>query len=227
MRVQSYRYVFPMKKIKVIIADDHPIFRKGLSDVLNSAADIKVTGEAQNGEEAINLILQGVPCDILLLDVNMPVMNGIQTMSKLNRLGISQPVLILSMDENQANIIQLLKQGVKGYVLKDIPPDQLLESVREVVGNRYILNGVLSPKLSQALENRKNIYNSVFRNLSERELDFLRLTPSDLTYQEIAASMNVATRTVDFYRDSLFSKLNVKSRIGLALFAIKWGLFKV
>jgi DNA-binding NarL/FixJ family response regulator len=131
------------------------------------------------------------------------------------------------MDENQANIIQLLKQGVKGYVLKDIPPDQLLESVREVVGNRYILNGVLSPKLSQALENRKNIYNSVFRNLSERELDFLRLTPSDLTYQEIAASMNVATRTVDFYRDSLFSKLSVKSRIGLALFAIKWGLFKV
>jgi DNA-binding NarL/FixJ family response regulator len=216
-----------MRKIKVIIADDHPIFRKGLSDVLNSAPDIKVTGEAQNGEEAIALISKGVSCDILLLDVNMPVLNGIQTMTKLNRLGFTLPVLILSMDENQANIIHLLKLGVRGYVLKDIPPDELLNSVREVMSNRYILNGVLSPKLSQALENQKNFHNSIFRQLSERELEFLRLAPSDLAYHEIATTMNVATRTVDFYRDSLFSKLNVKSRIGLALFAIKWGLFKV
>jgi DNA-binding NarL/FixJ family response regulator len=111
--------------------------------------------------------------------------------------------------------------------LKDADPDELINSVRLVMQKKFFLNGTLSDKLANALENKKKDFDGVLENIPERELEFLRFTPSDLTYKEIALEMGVGIRTVDYYRERLFQRLQVKTRVGLALFAIKIGMVKV
>ncbi len=209
------------------MADDHQLFRKGLSIILNQTSSIIVVGEASDGQELLDQLDSGIACDVILLDVNMPRFNGIQTMMRLNRRGNQIPVLVLSMEEDELTIIQLIKLGIRGYILKDSDPDELINSIRLVVQKKFFLNGTLSDKLANALENKKKDFDGLLENIPERELEFLRYTPSDLTYKEIALEMGVGIRTVDYYRDSLFHRLQVKTRVGLALFAIKIGMVKV
>lgn len=209
------------------MADDHQLFRKGLSIILNQTSHILVVGEASDGQQLLDLLDSGLECDVILLDVNMPRFNGIQTMMRLNRRGSRIPVLVLSMDEDELTIIQLIKLGIRGYILKDADPDELINSVRLVMQKKFFLNGTLSDKLANALENKKKDFDGVLENIPERELEFLRFTPSDLTYKEIALEMGVGIRTVDYYRERLFQRLQVKTRVGLALFAIKIGMVKV
>jgi DNA-binding NarL/FixJ family response regulator len=216
-----------MNKIRVLMADDHQLFRKGLSIILNQTSHILVVGEASDGQQLLDLLDSGLECDVILLDVNMPRFNGIQTMMRLNRRGSRIPVLVLSMDEDELTIIQLIKLGIRGYILKDADPDELINSVRLVMQKKFFLNGTLSDKLANALENKKKDFDGVLENIPERELEFLRFTPSDLTYKEIALEMGVGIRTVDYYRERLFQRLQVKTRVGLALFAIKIGMVKV
>ncbi|HOY96332.1 MAG TPA: response regulator transcription factor [Catalimonadaceae bacterium] len=216
-----------MNKIRVLMADDHQLFRKGLSIILNQTSSIIVVGEASDGQELLDQLDSGIACDVILLDVNMPRFNGIQTMMRLNRRGNQIPVLVLSMEEDELTIIQLIKLGIRGYILKDSDPDELINSIRLVVQKKFFLNGTLSDKLANALENKKKDFDGLLENIPERELEFLRYTPSDLTYKEIALEMGVGIRTVDYYRDSLFHRLQVKTRVGLALFAIKIGMVKV
>lgn len=209
------------------MADDHQLFRKGLSIILNQTTSIVVVGEASDGQQLLDLLDSGLTCDVILLDVNMPRFNGIQTMMRLNRRGSRIPVLVLSMDEDELTIIQLIKLGIRGYILKDADPEELINSIRQVMLNKFFLNGTLSDKLANALENKKKDFDGLLDNIPERELEFLRFTPSDLTYKEIAIEMGVGIRTVDYYRERLFQRLQVKTRVGLALFAIKIGMFKV
>jgi two-component system, NarL family, invasion response regulator UvrY len=216
-----------MDKIRVLLADDHQLFRKGLSIILNQTTSIVVVGEASDGQEVFDLLDSGLVCDVILLDVNMPRFNGIQTMMRLNRRGNQIPVLILSMDEDELTIIQLIKLGIRGYILKDADPEELISSIRQVMLKKFFLNGALSDKLANALENKKRDFDGLLENIPDRELEFLRFTPSDLTYKEIATQMGVGIRTVDYYREKLFQRLQVKTRVGLALFAIKIGMFRV
>ena len=209
------------------MADDHQLFRKGLSIILNQTSSIVVVGEASDGQQLLDLLDSGLVCDVILLDVNMPRFNGIQTMMRLNRRGSQIPVLVLSMDEDELTIIQLIKLGIRGYILKDSDPEELINSVRLVMQKKFFLNGTLSDKLANALENKKKDFDGLLENIPERELEFLRFTPSDLTYKEIANEMGVGIRTVDYYRERLFQRLQVKTRVGLALFAIKIGMVKV
>ena len=209
------------------MADDHQLFRKGLSIILNQTTSIVVVGEASDGQQLLDLLDSGLTCDVILLDVNMPRFNGIQTMMRLNRRGSRIPVLVLSMDEDELTIIQLIKLGIRGYILKDADPEELINSIRQVMLNKFFLNGTLSDKLANALENKKKDFDGLLDNIPERELEFLRFTPSDLTYKEIAIEMGVGIRTVDYYRERLFQRLQVKTRVGLALFAIRIGMVKV
>ncbi len=209
------------------MADDHQLFRKGLSIILNQTTSIVVVGEASDGQQLLDLLDSGLTCDVILLDVNMPRFNGIQTMMRLNRRGSRIPVLVLSMDEDELTIIQLIKLGIRGYILKDADPEELINSIRQVLQNKFFLNGTLSDKLANALENKKKDLDGLLDNIPDRELEFLRFTPSDLTYKEIALEMGVGIRTVDYYRERLFQRLQVKTRVGLALFAIRIGMVKV
>lgn len=209
------------------MADDHQLFRKGLSIILNQTTSIVVVGEASDGQQLLDLLDSGLLCDVILLDVNMPRFNGIQTMMRLNRRGSKIPVLVLSMDEDELTIIQLIKLGIRGYILKDADPEELINSIHQVMLKKFFLNGTLSDKLASALENKKKDFDGLLDNIPDRELEFLRFTTSDLTYKEIALEMGVGIRTVDYYRERLFQRLQVKTRVGLALFAIKIGMVKV
>jgi len=214
-----------MKKIRIILADDHQLFRKGLINILNQTDDLAVAAEASNGLDVIKILEEDPSFDLLLLDLNMPYMNGLETVIRLKKRGIKIPTLILSMEENEFTIIQLIRLGVKGYILKDESPENLKQGIRLAIENKYFLNGFLSPRLQSAISEMLNGEESeLVKKLTDRELEFLRLTASDHSYKEIANKMGISSRTADSYRDILFVKLQVKSRIGLALFAIKRGL---
>jgi len=216
-----------MSKIRILLADDHQLFRKGLINTLNEAPDIVGVGEASDGYGLLQMVERGIACDLLLLDMNMPNLNGLGTMTKIKRRGINIPVLMLSMEDNESTIIHLLKLGVKGYVLKDASPDELKNAIRTTAGGNHFLNGVLSPFFQKAIDGKKVEEVISVGNLTDYELAFLTLSATEMTYKEIAAEMGKSSRTIDGYRDGLFVKLEAKSRVGLVLFAIKKGLVKL
>jgi len=213
-------------KLKILIADDHQLFRKGMINILNQSDEFEVVGEAEDGYGILKQLETGTKCDLILLDVNMPKMNGVDTVSRLKRRGITIPVLMLSMEENEKTIIQLIKMGIWGYVLKDASPDELKNAIRTAAQKQYFINGLLSPTLINAIEGGPAEKDPII-NLSEREIDFLKYCASECTYKEIATEMTLSPRTIDGYRDLLFNKLQAKSRVGLALYAIKKNLINL
>lgn len=214
-----------MKKIKVVLVDDHVLFSNALKKLIDSFQDFKVVAQVTNGEEYIQLIaIQDLSFDILLLDVKMPVMDGIQTMTWIKKNQPEVPVLVLSIEDDDLTIIKMLKLGAKGYILKDIDPDEFNAALRIVASNNFYH----SEKTSALLLNQLVTDGDNARlNLKEREIEFLNLICSELTYKEIASKMHLSPKTIDGYRENLFRKTGVKSRTGLVLFAIKSKIISI
>jgi DNA-binding NarL/FixJ family response regulator len=219
-----------MNDIKhIAIVDDHTMFRKGLCSLINIFPGYNVSLDAANGND---LIRQLDPDDlprILLLDIAMPEMDGFALASwlKANYPGIK--VIALSTMESDLAIIQMIKAGARGYLLKDAEPAELRRAFDDVIDLGYYFNDLVSRKLLRdaALQTQEGAGSKADLRLNDRELCFLRLACSEKTYAEIAKEMFVSERTVDGYRDSLFKKLQVGSRVGLALYAVKEGLVKI
>jgi DNA-binding NarL/FixJ family response regulator len=208
------------QKINVLIADDNQLFRSVLANFLNQTDDIHVKGVASDGLEVFNLLDMDPFYNLILLDFNMPNLNGAETVSRLKKRGFDIPVLMLSMEGNELYIIRLIRMGIKGYLLKDQSPQKLLDAIRTSQTN----NLFLFDNSSLRFENLIIEDNELFDKMTAKELEFLRLTTSDFTYRQIAAEMGVDYKTIENYRELLFIKLQVKSRIGLAYFAVKRGL---
>jgi len=208
-------------KITIGIADDHTLFLKSLSALISSIPAFQVILEAGNGQELLSKLRPGNPVpDILLLDVNMPVLNGIRTSARLARDHASIKTIALSMKADDTTIIGMLKTGCCAYLLKDIHPDELEKALHEVY-NRGYYN---ADPFNLGYRRRAQQANDEMPDITAREKEFLTHACSDLTYKEIAALMFLSERTVDGYRDSLFQKFNVKSRVGMALEAIRRNL---
>ena len=176
----------------------------------------------KNGEELVNYLEDGNPLpDILLLDMRMPIMNGMETMAWLKENRPDQKVLALTVDQEDETIIKMLKLGCRGYLLKDIDPEEFEHALNAIALNGYYSNQTISDALSH--EERKQKY----EELTNRELEFLNHACSELTYKQVAEEMHLSPKTIDNYRESLFGKLQVKSRVGLVMFAIKEGIYKV
>ena len=214
--------------IKVALVDDHQLFRKGLAELINSFPHYIVFIEAANGVELQKIIHpQNLP-DIIIMDVNMPGMDGFEAMQWLHNYYPVIPVLALSMLNDENTIIRMLKLGVKGYLVKDAHPNELHDAMNALIKNGFFYTDFVTGKLIHSLNNDKeNNNHSVSSDLTEREINFLRLCCSELSYKEIAEQLYVSPRTVDGYRENLFEKLNVKSRAGLILFTIKNGIVTV
>ena len=208
------------QKINVLIADDNQLFRSVLANFLNQTDDIHVKGVASDGLEVFKLLDMDPFYNLILLDFNMPNLNGAETVSRLKKRGFDIPVLMLSMEGNELYIIRLIRMGIKGYLLKDQSPQKLLDAIRTSQTN----NLFLFDNSSLRFENLIIEDNELFDKMTAKELEFLRLTTSDFTYRQIAAEMGVDYKTIENYRELLFIKLQVKSRIGLAYFAVKRGL---
>ncbi|TXI32730.1 MAG: response regulator transcription factor [Niabella sp.] len=215
------------KSVTIAIVDDHTMLRKGLANLLNEEQDFSVILEADNGFQFTQIIqTKKLEPDVILLDINMPEMDGYETAQWVEKNLPLSKVLVLSMNDNEEIVIKMLRCGAKGYVLKDADPPELCRAIRDVMANGYHLSKLVTGKLLFNM-NKPNDANGNNIKLSNREKEFLTLCCSDLTYKEIADKMFVSARTVDGYRDSLFEKLEQKSRVGLVLYAIKHNYFQV
>ena len=206
-------------KITLGIADDHQLFLKSLSLLISSLEDFNIVVEAMNGKDLIEkLEMKKIEPDIILLDVNMPVMDGKQTAEYLSQKFPAVKLVALSMKDDDATIISMIKAGCCSYLLKDIHPEELNKALHEIYKKGYYNSDAANINYRRLLQHQEK--QNEFQ-LSEKEKQFLQLACSDATYKQIASVMNVSERTVDGYRENIFRKLNVQSRTGMALEAIR------
>lgn len=223
--------------IKIGIVDDHNLFRKGLIKLINPAenANYLIVLEAEGGKDMIRKLDKKALPDILLLDIDMPDMDGYETMAwlKANHPGIA--VLVVSMVDTDEAITRMLRLGVKGYLSKDIEEEDIHKALQALSNKGYYYTDFLTGKLIDALKNDSGEKTAngelsellIWNQINENELKFLKLACSELKYEEIAEKMFLSPKTVDGYRAALFTRFNIKNRQGLVLFAIKNQLVKV
>lgn len=216
-------------KIKVVLVDDHILLRNGLANLISSFDRYDVLFEANNGKDFLARLRATNLPDIVLLDINMPEMDGYETSFWLKKNHPQIKVLALSMYDNEASIIRMLKNGAKGYILKDIDPLEFKAALDSLVRKGFYYSDLVTGKLIHAVNNFEEPESTgkTLIHLNDRELEFLKLACTEMTYKEIADKMYVSPRTVDGYRDSLFEKLNCKTRVGLVMYAIKNGMVNV
>jgi len=208
-------------QILIAIVDDHTLFRNGVAALMSEFDELKVVFEAENGEQLQQMLPRHPLPDVILMDINMPVMDGYQTTKWLKENHPQVKVLALSMFEDDKAVISMLKNGAGGYVLKESKPRELLEAIKTIHAKGVYMNELVSGKLLRTVAAGDND-----TRFSKKELEFLKLCCSELTYKEIADKMFVSPRTVDNYREALFQKLSIKSRTGLVLYAIQQEIFK-
>ena len=209
----------------IVLVDDHSLLRIGLAQLVESLGNI-VLFEADNGKEFLEKLDKKSLPDIVLMDINMPEMDGFQTTQWLKNNHPSIKVLALSMYDNETSIIRMLKCGARGYILKDSEPAELKAAIHALEDKGFYYSELVSGKLMHAI-NKMEDEGGDLKNLvplNDRETEFLKYSCTELTYKEIADKMFVSPRTIDGYRDALFEKLHLKTRVGLVMYAIKNGI---
>ena len=207
----------------VAIVNDHILLRNGLANLIRGLETYAILFEANDGKDFIKHLQPRYLPDIVLQDINTPERDGYETALWLKRNYPGIKILALSQYDNEHSIIRMMKNGCKGYILKDIDPLQFRRALDSLLRKGFHYSELISGKLIHAvsqLDESEEALKSIV-SLNAREIDFLKLVCSEMTYKEIAEKMYLSARTIDGYRDNLFEKLNVKSRVGLVLFAIK------
>lgn len=214
-----------MNKNGIAIVDDHLLFARSLTSLVSTFEKYEVLFHAMNGKEFIAQLEspENSP-DLVLLDINMPVMDGLETMAWLKQHHPDQKVLALSMDDREETIIKMLRLGARGYVLKDIHPNIFKKAVEDVLTKGFYFSERITNTILDSIDKKEAT--SELR-LRDREMEFLKLACTERTYKEIAQDMFLSPKTIDGYREVLFDKLEVKSRIGLVLYAIKHKIIEV
>lgn len=215
-----------MSKIRIGIVDDHQLFSRSLSLLLKSFTNFEVVLEASNGVDLQQKIkaAKNLDLDILLVDVSMPQMDGLQTTSWLKENYPSVRLIALSMNDKESVIIDMLKNGCCAYLFKDTHPDELERALKEVYTKGFYNSDASILGYRNMMQTEEKTEDIVLSNL---EIEFLGLASSDLTYKEIAKVMNVTERTIDGYREMLFQKFRVQSRTGMVLEGLRRGLVKL
>jgi DNA-binding NarL/FixJ family response regulator len=217
------------KTINIAIVDDHAIFRKSLAILIELFPNYKVLFDAANGQDFIAQLKPDNLPEFVLMDISMPVMDGYTCTLWLKKNYPEIKVIALSTMESDTAIIKMVKNGAKGYVLKDADPEELKYAFEEIQQRGYFYNELITRKIMNSVNQLADEQHKtgIFAKLSERETAFLKLVCTELTYKEIADQLFVSVRTVEGYRDTLCEKLDLKTRVGLAMYAIKTGLVTV
>ena len=210
--------------ITVALADDHVLLRNALASLINNFGDFKVIIQASNGNELIEAIRNGKIPKVAILDLNMPEKNGYETAKWLKENYPEIEVLMLTMYDSDLALIRLLQVGVKGFLKKDIHPSELKFAIKSVAEEGYYYSHNATGKLVNLFRKGKESSAMQKAVLNEIELSFLKSCASEMTYKEIAQIMKLNPRAVDNLRDNLFTKLDVKSRVGLVMYAMKHGV---
>jgi len=204
-----------MEKTSIIIVDDHLLFSQALNGLINKFEGFEVIAQLQNGQKVIDYFLADKPIpNIVLMDVNMPILNGIEATKWLQKNYPKVKVLALTMNDDEPIIINMLCAGACGYLLKDIHPDTLLKALNNVIKTGVYYTDDITQTLIKAKKQKPIV-------LKDRELHFLTLACTEMNYKQIADKMCLSYKTIDGYREVLFDKFNVSSRIGMVLYALK------
>lgn len=208
----------PKEKNRIIIVDDHQLFSQSLELLITSFKDFEVINHFENGKVFISYLQDNTDADVdlILLDVNMPVLDGVSTMKWIKENRPSLKVIALSVNDDEEIIIKMLANGAKGYLLKDTSPEIFKDAIISVIEKGFYFTELVSGMLvKKANDDSKKI------SLKEKEIVFIKHACTEKTYKEIASEMCLSPKTIDGYRECLFDKLEIKTRIGLVLYAIK------
>lgn len=214
-----------MEKINVMIVDDHSLIREGLKQLLEFDGTIKVVGEVSNGIECLEKITICNP-DVLLLDINMPEMNGIEVLKKMKEDGTQIKVLILTVHNEMDYLMKAVDIGVDGYILKDSESSELKKAIRAVKDGENYIQPSLIPALNSQLVNR-DFDKDLISSLTNRELEVLVQVANGMFNKEIATNLNISERTVKNHISNIFKKIDVSDRTQAAVFAIKNNIIKL
>jgi len=207
------------KTISVSLTDDHVIVRKGFKDIINAFGSYEVVMEADNGEELLKK-LRVVQPDICIIDISMPKMNGYETILEIKKNYPTQRVLVMTMYNNEFAVLKMLRSGANGYLLKNCNPSDLNTALQAIYTNGCYHSDFVTSRVFKSIEREKDS----FPKISDKELRFLEMCCRDITYKEMADLMICSPRTVESHRDTLFQKLNVRTRTALVMYAIQMGL---
>jgi DNA-binding NarL/FixJ family response regulator len=209
-----------MSPIKVVLADDHPVVRSGIRTLLEKALDIEILGEAATGGQALALIKETQP-DILLLDMEMPDLNGREVAQRLQQMNSTVKILALSAYDDPVYIRELLESGAAGYLVKEEAPETIVDAIRGVAHGEQ---GWVSRRIAAQMVSWVRGEEADNAQLTPREMDVLRLVVDGNTNQSIANTLGISEKTVEKYMDAIFTKLNVTSRVEAAVYAVRIGL---
>jgi len=216
-----------MTKIKITIADDHSLFRKGLISMFKDMDDFRVIGEAGNGKELLKIIKQKTP-DVILLDLKMPLMDGVEVTEYVRKNYPEIKIVVLTMYDNQKFIIHLVELGANGYLLKNTDPDEMEKTIRKVINegfyfNKYVVSVMRNTILNQG-KNKPSFEAEV--DFTKKELQILEMICMQYTNAEIAKKLHRSARTIEGYRKQILGKIGAKNTAGMVLYAVKHGLIE-
>lgn len=211
-----------MKKIKIAIADDYKIFRDGLKVGLSSDDNLEIILEADNGEDLLQGLEENMP-DVILMDLKMPIMDGMEATKEIKKKNIQVKVLIVTMYDDDKFIIHLMENGANGYLLKNAEPEEIRKAIYAVHENGYYFNDLVNKALLKKLVIKQNLKPSFNQDVefTERELEVLKLICEEKTAAEIAKEIFLSPRSVEGIRQRLIEKVGVRNTAGLVMFAVK------
>ncbi|HRN57520.1 MAG TPA: response regulator transcription factor [Agriterribacter sp.] len=217
----------PGTSLKVIIADDHVLFRAGVKTALSLKKDIRIIGEADNGQQLLHLLKHLEP-DVILLDIQMPVMDGITTLPEIKKLYPDIRIIMLTMHNDHSMISRLMELGANAYLTKNSDSEVIYEAIRTCYTNEYYFNDLTNKALLDGLRTKRNAdtFSAAEVKLSEKEKHILKLMCDEKSTKEIADMVDLSPRTVEAIRDKLKSKTGVKSMAGLVMYAVKSGIIE-
>jgi DNA-binding NarL/FixJ family response regulator len=211
--------------ISILIVDDHEVVRNGIRSYIKTLSDFQVVGEAASGEEAIKLVAELIP-DVVLMDLIMPGMDGVETTREVKKISPRTQVVVLTSYHEDVNIFPALKAGAISYILKDMKMDKLVETLHRAVNGEVTLHPLVAARVLQNIRGENSNEQTLFTDLTDRELDVLKLIASGLSNGQIAAELVISENTVKGHVSNILSKLHLADRTQVAVYAWQKGIVK-